>query len=138
MIAFSTIFIFSAIFLYHLDLGDASLVYANTINLCARIAYCLVFSSRYFNASAKVFQLYDCLPPLRLWFVSGVSTILIYASERHFEAKKVASQLGRKAVVNTSVLCHVAVGVFLAAICLWTWWTTSGHYINIRSRQKME
>jgi len=139
MIAFSATFILSAIFLYHLHLGDVSLVYANTINLCARIAYCLVFLSKYFNSSSsKLFRWYDCIPPLRLWFVFGASGILVYISERHFEANKLVSQLGRKAMVNVSVQCHVAIGFSLASMCLWIWWITSGRYINIALRRKLD
>ena len=140
MIAFSIIFILSAISLYHLDVGDASLVYANIINLCARIAYCLTFSSKYFNTSSsvKLFRWYDCLPSVRLWFVAGASAVLIYTSQRHFEADQIASRLGRTAVVDFSVVCHVAIGVSLIAICVWTWWTTSGRYINIPLRRKVE
>ncbi|EEB87561.1 hypothetical protein MPER_15048, partial [Moniliophthora perniciosa FA553] len=44
MIVFSTIYISSAIALYKQGFGDVSLVYANIINLSARIIYVLIFA----------------------------------------------------------------------------------------------
>ena len=140
MIVFSAIFIISATFLYHHNLGDASLVYANTINLCARVAYSLIFAVKYFNStsSVKLFRWYHCLPPMLLWFACGASFVCIYLSERHFGANEVALRLGRKALVNISVLYHVVIGTCLVVVCLGTWWTTAGRYMNIPLRRKVE
>ncbi|KIK09519.1 hypothetical protein K443DRAFT_644720 [Laccaria amethystina LaAM-08-1] len=52
MIGFSVVYISTAIFLYSLDIGDASLVYANVINLSARILYCLAFVMQFFAKSS--------------------------------------------------------------------------------------
>ncbi|KAF9054290.1 Rft protein-domain-containing protein [Panaeolus papilionaceus] len=53
MVLFSTLYIGSAIVLYRAGFGDASLVYANIINLSARIAYCINFAQSFFNGAVK-------------------------------------------------------------------------------------
>ncbi len=142
MVVFSISYITSAILFYRLGLGDASLVYANIVNLSARVLYCLVFVDGYFkkasSTSAVHFRLDKVLPPRGLWVISVISAVMIYVSERRLNANELALQLGRRAVMNFSVLFHVAIGLSLAILCILTWWTVSGRYLNLLLRRKVE
>lgn len=144
MIVFSITYILAAIAFYHCNLGDASLVYANIINLCARIVYCLIFIKRYFRTSDSSaspfiqFRFYDALPSWQLWTASAFSAVLIYASEQWFEANTIALQLGRQALMDYRVILHIFVGTSLAFACLMTWWITASYRLNIPIRRKTE
>ena len=142
MIVFSITYILSAIVFYRRNLGDASLVYANIINLCARIVYCLIFIKRYFRKSGLpatfVRRFRDALPSQRLWTACAFSAVLVYASEQRLKANANALQLGRRALMGYSVLHHLVVGTSLALICFVTWWKTSGHKLNLPISRKTQ
>jgi oligosaccharide translocation protein RFT1 len=143
MIVFSITYVLSAIIFYRHDLGDASLVYANIINLCARIVYCLIFIKRYFGKSGlpptfvrRRFR--DALPSWQLWTACVFSAVLVHASEQRLKANAMALQLGRRALMGYSVLLHLVVGISLALICLATWWKTSGQKLNLPINSKKQ
>ena len=139
MVVFSITYIASAILFYHLGLGDASLVYANIVNLCVRILYCLIFVKGYFKKAISAhFRFYKVLPPWELWVTSVTSAAVIHVSERRLNANELALQLGRRALMNFSVLFHVAIGSSLAILCILTWWLASGCYLNLPLRRKVE
>jgi len=139
MVVFSITYIISAIPFYRLGLGDSSLVYANIVNLCARILYCLIFVDGYFKkATSAHFRFYKVLPPWELWVTSLTSAAVIHVSERRLNANELALQLGRRALMNVSVLVHVAIGSSLAILCILTWWISSGRYLNLPLRRKAE
>jgi len=140
MIVFSITYVLSAIVFYRRNLGDASLVYANIINLCARIVYCLIFIKRYFKKSPTFVRLRfrDALPSWQLWTACGFSAVLVHASEQRLKANAMALQLGRRALMGYSVLLHLVVGISLALICLATWWKTSGQKLNLPISSKTQ
>jgi oligosaccharide translocation protein RFT1 len=134
MIGFSAIYIGSAIVFYSVDLGDASLVYANVVNLSARIIYSLRYATNFFNKpKIPIFRWQDTLPSRSLWVVSGLSAAVIQLSRRRLKADEIASHLGKRALLNSSVLLHVGVCGSLALLCLGTWWRTSGMYLSFSS-----
>ncbi|KAF8966965.1 Rft protein-domain-containing protein [Flammula alnicola] len=137
MIGFSVIYIASAIFLYRAGLGDASLVYANIVNLSVRIAYCLHFVTRFFSRSkpSQRFRWQDSLPSWGLCVVTALSFLLLRFSETRLSAIAIATRRGRAALLDPSVIIHVGVGVVLTLICLLTWWQTSGRYLNLSLRR---
>lgn len=141
MIGFSAIYIGSAISFYAFGLGDASLVYANIVNLSARIVYSLRYATNFFNEpNAPLFRWQDTLPSRSLCVVSALSAVVIQLSQMRLKADKIASQLGKRALLNSSVLLHVGVCGLLALMCLGTWWRTSGRYLSFSSfrRDKVE
>jgi oligosaccharide translocation protein RFT1 len=143
MIVFSITYVLSAIIFYRRDLGDASLVYANIINLCARIVYCLIFIKRYFRTSVLPptfvrLRFRDALPSWQLWTACVFSAVLVHASEQRLRANAMALQLGRRALMGYSVPLHLVVGTSLALICLATWWRTFGHKINLPISRKTQ
>ena len=141
MIGFSAIYIGSAIAFYTLRMGDASLVYANIVNLSARIVYSLRYATNFFNEpNSAVFRRRDTLPSRGLCVVSALSAVVIQLSQRRLGADKITSQLGKRALLDPSVLLHVGVCGSLALVCLGTWWRTSGRYLSFSSfrRDKVE
>jgi oligosaccharide translocation protein RFT1 len=138
MIGFSAIYITAALLLYRAGLGDASLVYANIVNLSARIVYCLRFTIRFFSSSSSVstatttplFTWRSVLPSSSLCLASAVSAVLVWASERQLGALSIAAQHGRGALLHPRVIAHVGVGGVLALVCLAVWWRTSGRYLG--------
>ena len=140
MVAFSIIYILATICLYHLGLGDTSLVYANILNLSARITYCLHFVSTYFAnqySQQHAFRRLDALPSWILCITCTLSAILIHLSKKQLDAEHLAAELGRSAILNKSVLLHVGIGITLSITCLWVWWRTwrlSGRYLGLSVR----
>jgi oligosaccharide translocation protein RFT1 len=139
MIGFSAIYITAALLLYRAGLGDASLVYANIVNLSARIVYCLRFTIRFFFLSSSsvstatstpLFTWRSVLPSSSLCLASAVSAVLVWASERRLGALGIAAQHGRGALLHPRVIAHVGVGGVLALGCLAVWWRTSGRYLG--------
>lgn len=152
MIAFSLTYILSAISFYHLGLGDASLVYANMVNLSARIIYCLRFATRYFtspspsplgprastSSSSGEFRWRSAIPSTSLFVVCGLSTYATYLSERWLGANARAISMGRKALFDLNVLTHIGIGGALALLCLGVWWITEGRYLGLSLPRRRE
>ena len=96
MVAFSIIYILATICFYRLGLGDTSLVYANILNLSARITYCLHFISTYFaiQRSQHAFRCLDALPSWNLCIACTLSAVLSYLSKKQYDAEYLAAELG--------------------------------------------
>lgn len=138
MVVFSIIYILATICLYRLGLGDTSLVYANIINLSTRIIYCLYFVSTYFihqRSQHYSFSGLDALPSWTLCITCTLSAVLLHLSEKQLDAKRLAVELGRSAILNKSILLHVGIGVALTIMCLGVWWKTSGRYLDLSVRR---
>ncbi|KAJ7460938.1 Rft protein-domain-containing protein [Mycena galericulata] len=137
MAAFSVIYIGAAIQLYGWHFGDASLVYANIINLSARIAYAVHFVSAYFsNHSARSsLEWKNALPGWRLSLACCVSWAVVRQSEKRLDVSGTIARAGAgiSVLVNRPVLLHVATGGALGCACLATWWLTEGRQL-VRSR----
>ncbi|KAJ3904398.1 Rft protein-domain-containing protein [Lentinula edodes] len=125
MVLFTVLYVASAIVLYRLDLGDAALVYANIINLSARIIYACRFSHTFFAAhnASSTLKWREVLPPWSLVFGLTISAFFIRLSETMHSATKAVQKEGRIGVLSRPVLIHVAVGGILALSCgtLWAW-----------------
>ena len=124
MVAFSVIYILATIWLYRLGLGDTSLVYANILNLSARITYCLHFASTYFTSQCSQQHAFRrlALPSWALCITCTLSAVLLHFSKKQLNAERLAAELGRSAILNKSVLLHVGIGVALTITCLWVWY----------------
>lgn len=135
MIGFSVVYISTAIFLYSLDIGDASLVYANVVNLSARIVYCLAFDIQFFAKSSppQSFQWTQVIPSWKLLAVFGLSATLIRISENLLGVIQIVEK-GRFALFKTPILIHVALGATLAIVCILVWWVSVGRYLSLPGR----
>lgn len=130
MIAFSLIFIAAAISLYHLGLGDASLVYANIINLLARIIFGVLFARNFFGIKvAGNFK--RVIPSFALLLVSVVMWGAMSYNGRVKNIEEIVRLEGRRSLLNSTVVQHVGLGSALAVVWLGHWWMTSGRRRNL-------
>ncbi|KAG8217356.1 Rft protein-domain-containing protein [Butyriboletus roseoflavus] len=112
MLAFSIIYTLSATALYNLGFGDTSLVYANIVNLTARIWYTATFIVVYFGKRMKYHQ-FSFASVVPGWKFSGMVVLSVLAISRNEARQHLAEevqQLGRRALFSTRVLTHVALG----------------------------
>jgi oligosaccharide translocation protein RFT1 len=140
MAGFSTIYISTAIGLYALGFGDKSLVYANIINLLARIVYALHFTSSYFafRHAGDLLRWKDMMPTPRLILASMLSSLVIHYYGRKRDIYGIVKAGGRTALLNRSVVTHVVLGCLLALICVTIWWMSSGRFLVPSRRAKTE
>ncbi|KAG9318302.1 Rft-1-domain-containing protein [Chiua virens] len=140
MLAFSTIYILSAIALYHLGFGDASLVYANIINLTTRIWYTATWIARYFEDRVKSHQisLAGVVPGWRFSGMVLLSFSIISRADANQHLSEEVERLGRRALFSIPVLGHVALGGGLGIVCVGLWWVTEGERLIARERIKVE
>lgn len=123
-----------------MHLGDVSLVYANIINLSARIIYSAHFISSFFarHDARNLLHWRRVIPAGRVWSIAGVSAVLIRTAGRRLDALTVVANGGKKALIATPVLTYVGLGGLLALTYLGTWWMSSGRYLNMSRRPKTE
>lgn len=145
MFAFSVVYISTAVFLYRLGWGDVSLIYANCVNLSARVAYCLAFAVQFFDtppsspatssqpapntAARSKFSVKRSLPPLPFLVASAASAVLIRVSASRLNVASALANGGKYVVLQRNVLTHVAVGAGLGLMCVGVWWGTSGRKV---------
>lgn len=136
MIFFTVVYIGTSIAFYRFDLGDSALVYANIINLSARIIYALHFCQKFFSShdASQVLRWRDVSPPWTL--VSGLlfSALAINMSETAFRATEIVQRQGRTGIVRRPVLLHVALGVILALCCIAWWGWTARRFLAVPKR----
>ncbi|KAF9006927.1 Rft protein-domain-containing protein [Cyathus striatus] len=138
MVLFSIIYISTAIFLYRLGFGDTSLVYANILNLSARIAYCVRFANNYFtqhNAS-NLLCWEAAIPSYKLCLVFILSAYVISISDRLQDVSHLVQYLGWRAIKTTAVLFHILLGIVMAIFCLLLWWNSNRKILHILKRTK--
>lgn len=140
MAGFSIIYLFTAFELYTLGFGDTSLVYANIINLLARIGYALCFISSYFGSRGAVGLLRwkEVLPTPPLILSSILSTFVIHYYGQQWGIPDIVKAGGRMALLNIFVVMHVGLGGSLALICTTIWWIRSGCFLVSSDRMKIE
>ncbi|KAJ7722286.1 Rft protein-domain-containing protein [Mycena maculata] len=143
MAAFSIVYIGAAIQLYGWHFGDSSLVFANIINLSARIAYAADFVSNYFskNSARSALTWRKVLPGWSLCVVCGASWAMVRRMEKELNVLGTIAraEAGISVLMNKPVLLHVALGGVLGCVCLGTWWFTEGrHLVLSRGRTKMD
>jgi len=140
MLAFSVIYILSAIALYNLGFGDTSLVFANIANLTARIWYTATFIVVYFEKRMKshLFSLANIVPGWKFSGMVALSFLAISLNEARQHLTQEVQQLGGRALFSTPVLGHVGLGGGLGLVCVGLWWITEGKRLVARGRIKVE
>jgi len=130
MAAFSLVYISTAVGFYQSGMGDASLVYANIINLSTRIAYAVHFTTRFFanKGSRKVLRWQDALPGWKLSILCCVSAITVAIGRR------LTVQGHETTLFSWRVMAYLGLGGVMGLICLGTWWMTEGRDIVARRR----
>ncbi|KAH7889871.1 Rft protein-domain-containing protein [Phlebopus sp. FC_14] len=139
MLGFSALYILSAISMYRLGFGDTSLVYANMINLSARIWYTATFILRYFKQRTKLtpFGLADLAPSWKFLVVLCFSYVAVSLNEARQRPLEHVQSLGRKALFSVPVLAHIGLGLGMALVCAATWWMITGKQL-VRRRIKVD
>ncbi|KAF9239617.1 Rft-1-domain-containing protein [Melanogaster broomeanus] len=139
MLGFSALYILSATALYNLGFGDTSLVYANIVNLTARIWYTAFFILAYFGERMQFppFRLADLVPKWKFLVIVGLSYVAISYNEARQHLFEHVQQLGRKALLSMLVLSHLALGGGLGLVCVGIWWMTEGKQLISRERIKV-
>lgn len=144
MAGFSVIYIGAAVQLYGWHFGDSSLVYANIINLSARIVYAVFFVSAFFSANnaRSVLAWRNALPGYSLSTACCVSWAVVRQSARRLDIPGTVARSGAgiSVLMNKNVLVHVATGGVFGVLCLGVWWYTEGrqHLALSRARPKTE
>jgi oligosaccharide translocation protein RFT1 len=112
MMAFSVGFITTAVVLNKTGFGDSGLVYANILNLCARVIYCWTFVKKYFSTKGGTITWTEAIPPKGVLGVFALSAVATRWSWKTYEGATlhIMQQKG-----------HLAVGVGWVAVCLCTW-----------------
>ncbi|KAJ3758259.1 Rft protein-domain-containing protein [Lentinula raphanica] len=137
MILFTMIYITSAIALYRFELGDTALIYANIINLSARIIYTARFVQGFFarHRASGFIKWWDVLPPWNLVVPFMISLLIVHSSETVFGATAVVQRDGRMGILRRPVLLHIAVGGVLALCCLALWaWNSRSQFRIYKSK----
>ncbi|KAG6878046.1 hypothetical protein C0993_000369 [Termitomyces sp. T159_Od127] len=129
MAIFSVVYTVAAVSFFNLRLGDASLVYANILNLSVRIAYTGTFITSFF-ARCGARQLLDwraAVPKTQVLFCVAVSAIQILGSALFLRVEASGPEEG----FTRGVLLHIGIGMLLGAANLLTWWRYSGRYMSL-------
>ncbi|KAJ6500598.1 Rft protein-domain-containing protein [Mycena sanguinolenta] len=142
MAAFSVMYMGAAIQLYAWQFGDASLVFANIINLSARIAYGMYFVSAFFskNSVRSSLSWRSAIPGWRLFLACGVSWAVVGWNESKSDVygRVARTGAGFSVLKDRGVQVHVAIGGACGLVCLATWVLTEGrhHFVAARERTK--
>jgi oligosaccharide translocation protein RFT1 len=133
MTVFSGLYISSAVVLFTvLKVGDVSLVYANMINLTARIAFCGAFAQRWFHERSSQIGLWQrVFPKPTMVGMMLLSRLVIAADEKRLG-------FGERPLGVRHVLEHFAVGGAMGLCCLAVWWTVEGRTMVRTARSKLE
>lgn len=136
MVIFSLVFIAATISFYRLGFGDASLVYANIVNLSARIVFAVLFAKSFFarKGARGLISFRRALPSLSLVLGSIAMWGTIIYDGRRRDVEKVVSVEGRRSLLHASVMQHVGIGSALAVVWLSFWWMFSGRKRSLRPR----
>ncbi|KAF9028163.1 Rft-1-domain-containing protein [Hymenopellis radicata] len=133
MAIFSVLYTGSAILAYKLQLGDTSLVYANVLNLGARIVYAAVWISEYFRrrggAGEQVFRWKIVLPSLRMCCSLMVCGLML-------DIRDAIARGGRSVLLSRGAMIHVGIGAVLGLVTLWH--ITKAARLSLSIRSKVE
>lgn len=135
MFGYSGLYILAAISFHELGLGDASLVYANIVNLSARILFTMAFTFRYFrkHTNSAPFGVSDIFPGWR--FLGTV--VVSYAAISMNESKQRIVELSRsRALFSVPVLLHILMGGSMGLACVAVWWLTTGRRVVAKLKAK--
>ncbi|KAM6501853.1 Rft-1 domain containing protein [Amanita muscaria] len=123
MACFSALYTAIAVAFYRFtSLGDTSLVYANIINLAARIGYCIHFTNMYYSKfrHRHLLSWSETLPPRPFALATLLSGVLLRTLVDIPVSSKGLALLLRKDVIS-SIVC----GGLLALACASMWWRLS-------------
>jgi oligosaccharide translocation protein RFT1 len=137
MVVFSLMFVAAAISLYRLGFGDASLVYANIVNLIARIVFAVGFAKSFFEGKEGgkgLVSVRRALPSFGLVGLSFVCWVVVAVDGKRRDVERVVSVEGRRSLLSGDVVQHVGIGSALAVVWLSYWWMSSGRKRNLRPR----
>lgn len=125
---FSLLFITTAVFLYRLGLGDASLVYANILNLFARIIFAGLFTKSFFASKGGkgLISIRSILPSFSLLLLSFVLWGAIVYDSQSRDVERTIRLAGKRSLLEASVMQHIGIGSALAVVWLSYWWMSSG------------
>jgi oligosaccharide translocation protein RFT1 len=129
MIGFSAIYISAAMLFYQQALGDAALVYANIVNLTARILYAATFVKGYFPSGVLDWRS-QLIPQPALLVLCAASWFATRYSGQRLDINKAP-------LVSTQMAIHVGLGGALGATSLAVWWFSDGRY-KMSRRVKQE
>ncbi|KAG1754150.1 Rft protein-domain-containing protein [Suillus lakei] len=138
LVGFSVVFILSAIGFYASGFGDVSLVYANIINLAARIIYAAQYASVFFNRNKTAHRWNASMPTWQFLLTAMLSYLVISMTKIHHQAVILLQEGGRGAILSAVVISHLAQGVGMGLCCIATWWLTSGRYLVKRAPVKTD
>ncbi|KAF7294685.1 Oligosaccharide translocation protein RFT1 [Mycena indigotica] len=137
MAIFSIIYMAAAVQLYRWHFGDSSLVYANIINLTARIAYAAHFTTAFFASRGSSLQWRAGLPGAKFAAACAVSLGIITANEGRLGGiKNMVTHIGPGLAIvrHRAIQIHILVGGILGCLCLMVWWFTEGRQL-LRERK---
>ncbi len=139
MAIFSVIYTGSAVLAYKLQFGDTSLVYANVLNLGARIVYAAIWTSKYFQRRGDegvVFSWKTVLPSLRFCFSLLICGLTVRSTERWLSIPDAIAHGGRSALFSRAAIVHVGCGAMLGLVTLW--YITKAARLSLSIRFKVE
>ncbi|KIK53299.1 hypothetical protein GYMLUDRAFT_77546 [Collybiopsis luxurians FD-317 M1] len=138
MVLFTLVYTSSAVTLYRFNFGDVALVYANIINLSARIFYAWHFSRNFFAAhrASELLNVRNMIPPWTLALGLSISALAIRLNETRLAPTKIVQQEGRIGILRRPVLLHIALGGALAVLCMAWWAWTARRFLSVPARWK--
>lgn len=107
-------------------LGDSAVIYANVINLLARIVYCTHFIAslvrrRKGGKEVKLPTSADIIPPSTVLFVSVLTCLMTRYSAHVLEVKSLCKTSGRAILRTDAFRLHMGVGL-LAGMAMSAAW----------------
>ncbi|KAI6019713.1 Rft protein-domain-containing protein [Pisolithus orientalis] len=135
MFAYSGVYILAAISFYKLGFGDASLVYANIINLSARILFTTAFTFRYFtkHLNSPPFGVADIFPDWRFLGAVAVSCTVVSVNESR---QRIVELSRGRTLFSVPVLLHILLGASMGLLCVAVWWFTTGRRVVAKLKTK--
>ncbi|KAG9217939.1 hypothetical protein CCMSSC00406_0008580 [Pleurotus cornucopiae] len=150
MFTFSILYLSSALVFYsYFELGDASLIYANIVNLLARISFCLFFVQTFFQGQYQAIVFQAAAPPTHkpiqsypFTFKPGewlphprviTTCVLSYAilsSKALVPPPITTSSSPMRYLLSKVMIRYIGVGGVLGLGCLYVWWITTGKLLK--------
>ncbi|KAG7440105.1 Rft-1-domain-containing protein [Guyanagaster necrorhizus] len=141
MAIFSILYTSLAIALYRLRVGDASLVYANMINLTARILYAMIFISSFFKrrGTPELLRWTALIPKALFCGVLGGSFVLLRLLYSQLSIERTIEENGKASLLKRNVVVFVLTGGFFGLVSLGILWKLSSESRRqLRSRRKAD